>query len=296
MHPARRGSFLILSQSLIWGMFPVLTVLLGKTVGPAVALYVSALIAAAFMGALLPWRGGLRGLWNGETQRYIFIASLLIGGIYYGLWFFGLQHTSPGNAALFGLMEIPYNALLAHWWWKESLTKRQIGGTLLMVSGALLILIWNVHSFHLGDFVILFAAIFPVYGNWCMQRARERATTEAIMFVRSLWTALFAFILALSVGESFSLATIIPSWPFLLLNGAIVLAFSKILWLEGIRFISVTEALSLNTTAVLWTLVFSFLILGVSPTWFQLLAIIPMFFGVRMLTKNVHVSEQQVQS
>ena len=286
MHPARRGALLILGQALIWGMFPVLPILLGRTISPAVTLCLSALIAAVFMGLVLPWRGGMKGLWNWRTQRYILIASVLIGGIYYSLWFFGLRYTSPGNAALFGLMEIPYNALLSHWWWKERLTKRQIGGTLLMVSGALLILVWNVQSFHLGDFIILFAAIFPVYGNWCMQRARERANTEAIMFVRSLWTALFALILALVVGESFHVPTILASWPFLLLNGAIVLAFSKILWLEGIRFISVTEALSLNTTAVLWTLLFSFLILGVAPTWFQLLAIIPMFFGVRMLTKK----------
>jgi drug/metabolite transporter (DMT)-like permease len=50
---------------------------------------------------------------------------------------------------------------------------------------------------------------------------------------------------------------------------------------------SVTKAISLNSTGPFITLIFSWIILSQKPTFYQVFAMIPLMLGVLLLTDNL---------
>lgn len=285
------GSLLILAQGVVWGLFPVMPVLLGRTLGPGATLTFSAAFAAAFLLPLAFLRGRLRGLWSWPVQRSIFIGSLLIGGIYYGLTLYGLQYTMPGNAALILLTEIVFNTIFARWHHGERIGTFKAAGIILILCGAVIVLSRGVGAWNPGDWILVLACLFPPYGNWCMQQACKRADSAAVLGIRSAWTILFGLVLAFPLGESISWNPVRASLGFLAINGIVVLAMSKLLWLEGIKRLFVTDALALSKTSVFWVMIFAWILLGQKPATYQLLAAIPMLIGAWIVAK---VSSQPV--
>lgn len=279
------GSLLILLQGVVWGLFPVMPVLLGRTLGPGATLTFSAAFAAAFLLPLAGIRGTLRGTWSWEVQRLVFTGSLLIGGIYYGLSLYGLQYTTPGNAALILLTEIVFNTIFARWHHGERIGAFKASGILLILCGAVIVLSRGVGAWNPGDWILVLACLFPPYGNWCMQQACTKADSAAILGIRSTWTILFGLVLAFILGESISWAPVHASLAFLAINGIVVLATAKLLWLEGIKRMEVTDALALSKTSVFWVMIFAWALLGQQPAAYQLLAAIPMLIGAWIVAK-----------
>ena len=89
--------------------------------------------------------------------------------------------------------------------------------------------------------------------------------------------------LAFLLGSQTSWSVAQKSIWFLLINGFVVLGFSKILGLEGIHRISVTRAASIACFAPLFTLFFAYLILHQVPTIWQLSSIAPLLIGLVLL-------------
>lgn len=245
----------------------------------------SAAFAAAFLLPLAWIRGSLRGVWSWEVQRFVFIGALLIGGIYYGLTLYGLQYTTPGNAALILLTEIVFNTAFARWHHGERISRFKAAGIVLVLCGAVIVLFKNVEGWNPGDWIMVLACVFPPYGNWCMQQACARADSAAILGIRSAWTILFGMILTFILGESLSWVPVQASLVFLAINGIVVLAMSKLLWLEGIKRMEVTDALALSKTSVFWVMIFAWALLGQNPVAYQLLAAIPMLLGAWIVAK-----------
>lgn len=106
------------------------------------------------------------------------------------------------------------------------------------------------------------------------------------MFFRSLVGAGVFLLLALLLGESFSTSAIRDALPVLLVNGLIVLGFAKILWVEAIHRLPITQTISLSMIYPLLTMLFAFLMLGEEPTWIQFSAFVPMAIGMWLLTRT----------
>ncbi len=94
------------------------------------------------------------------------------------------------------------------------------------------------------------------------------------------------FLLAWVFRSTFSVEGFSYSLVFLLINGLFLLGLSKFLWIEGIHRINVMKANALASISPLITLLFAFILLQKTPTIYQLLAFIPMFFGVYFLSKQ----------
>lgn len=282
----QKGNLFILGSGLLWGLFPIITILSYHAVSPFLSLTISSLFAAILFAGIVSIKKKWYELNNRRALINILLATLFTGILYYLLLFLGLQFTSPGNASIVSLTETFFSFLFFHVLRKEHLPRIHILGALFIVFGAFIVLAPNLSSFHLGDLLVLCASAIAPFGNFFAQRARKEVTTEMIMFVRSLIASAVIFLLILVLREQIIISTIQKSLFFLILNGILLLGLSKILWIDGIHRISVPKANALGSTTPILTLIFAWIILNQVPTWWQLFSILPICAGVVLLSKK----------
>ncbi|NTV40677.1 MAG: DMT family transporter [Candidatus Moranbacteria bacterium] len=273
-------------ESLLWGFFPIMTVLALKNMPTLLTLAWSTLFGAFFFALIITFKKGWQQIKNPNALKDILLSTFLLGVLYYLLFFFGLRYTSPGNASLIALTETFFSFCFFNLWRKEFVTSKHIFGAILMFAGSVIVLYPNIHGFRLGDILILSAGIVAPLGNFFQRRARKSVNSETILFVRSLLSAIVIFILAYFTKTDFSSVDLKKVFVFLVINGFFLLGLSKFLWIEGIYRIGVMKANALNGLAPLVTLLFAWILLKNIPTPFQLLAFVPMFFGILLLSEN----------
>lgn len=292
----RQGEVFISLEVILWGLFPVVTVLSFRGIPPLISLAWSTLFSAVFFAIVLTVRRSWGELRNTEALKDILIATLLTGVLYYGLYFSGLQHTTAGNASLIALSETLFSFLFFNLWKKESFSFAHGAGVMLMLLGAGAVLYPNVHGLQLGDVLILIASAVAPFGNFFQRRARRLVRSESILFLRSAISAIVIFLFAGMTHANFTAIDIRGSLLALCINGFFLLGLSKFLWIEGIHRISVTKASALNVIAPLMTLLFAWMLLGDVPTKYQLLSFIPMFFGIVLLSSKTKSAKGSVSN
>lgn len=280
----QKGDWAILLSTVFWSLTPIFVIFTYTALQPLVALGFSTVFAALLFAGMLTFNKRWGELDDPDVWKYLAIISLFIGVLYYGLYFFGLQTTTPDNASLILLMEAFFSYLLFNVWEHEAFGPRYIWGGLLMVVGAALVLFSGHMSLNRGDVYILLATACSPIGNFYQQRLRKRISSEAVLFGRSVITIPVVFILAMLFKEHVSSQAVSQTFWLLFINGFLLLGLSKVLWVEGIHRISVTKAVALESIGPLFTLAFAFLFLHQVPTSVQLLAFVPLSAGLFLLT------------
>ncbi len=283
----RKGELYIVAEALLWSLFPVVTILTFTDVSPLFSAALNTLISSLFFALVLTVKGGWRQFRNCPPWKDILVSTLFIGIILYAFFFLGLRHTTAGNAAIMGLMEVFFSffilgVVIKH----ESLIPSQLFGGACMVAGALFILLPKASGWHSGDLLVLAGTAFPPIGNMFAQRARARVSGEFILFARSIISGLFLLALAFVFEPAPAMQHMAASWQFLFLNGLILFGVSKILWIEGIRLIPITKAISLASIGPLFTLVFAYFILSERVTIYQIAGFVPIAIGIYILTRT----------
>ena len=215
------------------------------------------------------------------------LASVFIGVLLYAFYFIGLRHTTAGNASIMSLMEVFFSFLILGVVIKhESLRRSRILGAVCMVVGAVCILLPRANGWHSGDLFILLGTAFPPMGNMYVQKARKKVSAVFIMFVRSVIAGCCLLVLAFLTEPMPASATIIQSIDLLLLNGIVFMGLSKILWIEALRFIPITKAISLSSVTPVCTMTFAYFILHEHVTAYQIFGFIPIAVGIYFLTSS----------
>ncbi|MBI2019346.1 DMT family transporter [Candidatus Daviesbacteria bacterium] len=279
----KQGELFIFGEAVLWSLFPVLTILSYSKVAPMVSLGGSAVFASVFFAILLTVKRKWKELKHPEGLKDAFLTMLISGIAYYVLYFFGLVYTSAGNASIIALTGIFFNYLFFQIWRRELFPLKHLLGAVLMIVGTLIVLYPKMGEFRGGELLILLAASIVPIGNFFQKRARTKISSESIMFVRSIGTAVVILALALILHDNFHYDDIKGSLWFFAINGFLLLGLSRILWIEGIHRITITKASALESTAPLFTLFFAWILLNNKPTMWQILAFIPMFLGVILL-------------
>lgn len=280
----KKGDFFILAQSTIWAIFPVVAILSYASLPPLVSLGFSTLIAAGFFAVVLTYKRIWKEAWNFKAIKYLFFVALFNGLLYHSLFYLALKYTSAGNASIVGMTEIFFSYMLFNVWKKEFFSWQHVVGSVLMIAGALIVLLPKSGGWNAGDLLVVAAAISAPFGNNFMKKARGMVKSEIVMFIRSAFAVPMIFFVSWAFSEKYSLQQLGGSWFFIIINGLLVLGFSKLLWVEGIHRISVTKANALSSVAPLLTLLFAFLILGQQPVVWQFFAFLPLCAGLIFLT------------
>lgn len=281
----RRGELLVLLADVLWGVFPVVTILTYRALPPLFTAAISTGVAATFFAVLLTVKRRWHELLSKEALPDIIKTSLIIGVVFYGLTFIGIRQTTAGNASIMTLMEVFFaffllGLLLRH----EPLIPRQIVGGSCMVLGALVILLPKASGWHVGDLIIGLAAAIPPIGNKYAKQARRLVSAECIMFCRSVIGFCFLFILALLLEPLPSIPSLQSSIGYLLLSGILLLGVSKILWIESINLITISKATAFISITPCCTLIVAALLLREPIHAYQLLSLAPIIVGILLLT------------
>jgi len=282
MDREREGELFTVASAVLWGLFPILTILSFASLDPLRSLGWSTLFAGGFFAFLLTIRKG----WNQlrRTQAWAdILATTLWSTIYYFLVFWALQTTSAGNESIIALSEVFFSFLFFNIWRKEHISITHILGAVCTVVGAIIVLSPNVQVFNRGDMFVLLASAIAPFINFFQKRARKNVSSEAILFVRNTITGVTALALGVIIGRQVFGPEVQSALLVLGINGVIIFGLTKLFWLESIHRISVTKANALSCIAPFVTLLASWLLLGSAPTVWQLSAIVPMCLGVVLL-------------
>lgn len=285
----RKGDVAILIGGLLWGLFPIITVLSYRSIKPLTALAYSTLFSTIFFVVMLTIRGKWHELKRTDAWADIILTTLFIGILFYAFIFTGLKYTSPGNVSLIGLLEVFFSYLLFNVWRREYFSSSHIIGSLLMVFGAGILFFPQVDGLNKGDIFIVLSTIVAPFGNLFQQRARKKVSSETIMFGRSFLTTVSIFLIIQLFDEQAKIGEVRQGILFLIMNGVLLLGLSKILWIEGIHRISVTKANALSSITPLFTLIFAYIFLKQVPTIWQVVAFGPLFAGLILLTRSQKV-------
>lgn len=278
------GDMYILGAGLLWSFFPILVLLSGKYVSPLFVTAVSTFFAFIFFVIVITIQKRWHELLIKEAWLYVLATSLIMGVGYYIFLFWGTSLTTAGNAGILNLMEIFFAfIILGLVWKKEEITARRIYGAILMAGGAFLVKFSGSWQTNAGDWLIVLSTAIPPIGNYFTQQARKLVSSSTLMLARSIVSFIVILILALLFEPIPSVQDLLEVWPYLIVNGFLLLGLSKIFWIEGIHRIPVTKAVTLNTVIPFFTLIWAYLILAENPNWFQLFALFPMVGGALLV-------------
>jgi drug/metabolite transporter (DMT)-like permease len=282
-----KGEIYVFFSLFFWACFPVLASFSGAKLPGLVFLTWTILVGIIFFFCILVYKGLLSELSNKLFWKYAFYIALLNGGFFYVFYFLGLERTTPNNVSLLGQTEILFSLLFFNVLRKEHISGEHKAGIALMVLGALLVLLPNFSHFNIGDFFIVIAFIVGPIGNHFQQKVRKVVSAETALFGRNLISLPIIFPLSFLLEKNVSYSFPTESVIIILLNGILILGFSRIFWMEGLHRVSVTKATAMGAMNPLTTMVMSWLILHQAPTLIQLTAFIPLFIGLMLLTDNI---------
>lgn len=283
MDETTKGDLFILSQTLLWSLFPIFTILSFSTLGSLYSAAISTFFAGLFFAVVITFKKTWHEVLNKSAWKDILLATFFIGIMFYSLLFLGYRYTTAGNGSIAALMQILFAFVILGLWGKEKITLNGVLGGILMCIGAVIVLAPKASGIRYGDFIIVFASLFPPIGNYFMQKARKKVSSITIMCIRSFISAIFIFIFASFFAPLPTLKDVTSSLIYIIPSGVLFLGFSKILWIEGIHRIPITKANSLSTVTPILTLAFSFFILKEVISFWHLLGVIPMIIGANVI-------------
>ncbi len=276
----------ILLSAVLWASFPVLTAVALKTLPVFTAAALTTLCSTFFFLTLL-YLQPKKQKPSRSCIRDIAFACVTIGIGYYIFSYVGISLTTPGNAAIVGLMEIFYSYLFISVIGRhEPLVKWHVLGATLMVGGVLFVLVPSARELRLGDFILLFGGMLPPFGNLAMQRARKEVSAAYIMFFRSLTGTVTLALLAFVFDGVPTQEALFSALPAILVGGFLLMGFSKILWIEAIHRLPITQTISVASIQPLFTMFFAYVLLSQTPEWVQLFSLPPIAVGMYLLTKK----------
>ncbi len=284
----RKGELSACASAVLSGTFPVLTTATVATLQPLYAATVATAISSVFFACVLTARGRWKELGAVAAWKDMIGTTLCIAIGYYGLLFTGFRYTTPGNGAVIGLLQVLFTFVIVNALWRhERFSPRHAAGAACMVLGALCILLpqWSGKP-NPGNLLIILATMIAPVGNVYAQRARRLVSAETIMFARSGIGCMFLFCLALSLEPLPNPNDFLGVWWQLLLNGIVVLGFSKILWIEAIHRLPIAQTISITMMGILVTFLLTYVFLRQAVTVAQLASIPPMIAGLWLLMKT----------
>ncbi len=284
MTEKKKGNIFIILEMILWSFFPIVSLLGLKGVPSFVSLFWVNLFATLFFFFIVLFRGKLKELKNKRVWFLTIGVVVFINILYYGLYFFALERTTPANAAIVAMFEIVTSYVFFQIIKKESFPKKHIVGIIVAIIGALIVLLPKAGGVNMGDYVMLIAVFFPPFGNWCQQQVRKSISSESALFLRHLLATPFILLMMYMFSTPIGAYDISEVVWWLIFNGILIFGLSKIFWLEAIHRMSVTKALAINGLSPIFTVLFAWFLLGQNPTIVQLLALPFLLISVWLLT------------
>jgi drug/metabolite transporter (DMT)-like permease len=281
-----QGEIYILSASFIEAWFPIATFYLAHSIGGIHALFYSLVIAGTVLGVYAFWTGRYKQFSDISAYPALLKTSFLMATLFM-LIFVGAQYTTASHVALIIFLQLLFAYLYFQRSAEEYLNRQHLLGAILMGLGAIIILfpVGEVWKINLGDILVLLAAMIAPLGNYYQKQARKKVHSTNILLSRSLIGIPLVYGMATIFEVTPSWQMIQSQWPWLLFLGLMIFVMSKILWMESLHRLSITKVSAIYAVSPLITLGLAYWLLNEVPSFWQLLAVLPIILGGYLITR-----------
>jgi len=291
LNKEREGEILAILLSVLEGIFPIWSILAVKKIGAVHSYAGGIFFALIFFSFLIFYRKKTKELIKKEALKDLLLTSILITFMFV-LIYLGLSYTTAGNMSVILLMQIFFSYLYFNIFGKEKMGVIHSLGALLMGIGALIVLFPGEFHLNKGDMLILLAAATAPIANLYQKKAREKVSSETVLFFRTI----FAFPILIFLASIFEPNVSIESYRevliYLILNGFLVLGIGKILWIEALHRISITKLSAMASFIPLFTLIFAYLFLKETPTKAQIVGAFIIITGSFFITYKKNIKKR----
>lgn len=283
----RKGEIYLIIHVLFWAMFPIITKFTIVSIPPIFSAALGTMISSVFFFFIFIYNKSWIWLNNISVWKNILWVTIINWIIFYWLLFYWISKTSAWNVAIFWQSEVFFTFLIFEFLLWEKSPKKHIIWAILMIIWIIIVLFPKDFNFNIWDLIIIFANMLCPFWNYFTQQARKQVDGITIMFIRSLVSWIFLFILWYFIVWSFPLITEVKnSFYLLLITWILLLWFAKLLFIEAIHRISVPKAIFLSIISPVFTLIFAFYLLNEIPTFQQIIGLIPIMFWVVLIMRK----------
>lgn len=283
-----QGELYVLTASFIEAWFPIAIFYIAHSLGGIHGLFYSLVIAGILLGVHATWSGKYKQFADTSAYPALLKTSLIMSTLFM-LIFVGAQYTTASHVALIMFLQLLFAYLYFQRSLEEKLNRQHLLGAVLMGLGAIIILfpmgeIWKIN---LGDVLVLLAAMLAPLGNFYQKLARRKVASTNILLSRSVIGIPLVYWMATIFEAEPSWLMIQSQWPWLLFLGLMIFVVSKILWMESLHRLAITKVNALNAVSPLLTLVLAYWLLNEVPSFWQLLAVLPILLGGYLITRPI---------
>ncbi|MBI4231662.1 DMT family transporter, partial [Candidatus Peregrinibacteria bacterium] len=276
----------------LYSLFPLIINKSSKSKDHIIFAGVSIFLAGVYFFFHLLFTKQFKALINKQTLLYSLGVTIFIIILPALFIFNGTKYTTGINTTIFLQTEILAAFIICGAFLKEKITPKKILGSALIILGASTVLYNGEFKLNFGDLMIIAgASIYPI-GNIFAKKALQTSPPEVILFIRSILGGLVLIALSVIFEKSLShqpVNQIINNYPYIIANGIIIFAISKMLWYRGLKLLDVSKATTLSMSYPAISLLLAVIFLKERPTIYQLLGLIIIMSGIYL---TVHKSKK----
>jgi drug/metabolite transporter (DMT)-like permease len=292
VYPVRRldieqkGLIFAITEIFISGLYPVITKYGVGFLNPIFFAAISALIGAGFMIVVLKFRRELRQLFSRELIKY-FVPIGFFGTFATAVFFFlGSTTTSGINSSILLQVEPIYSMILSYFILRELIPKRQVGLTLFILSGAIVILYNGSLSVNLGDILIVISPLFWQISHIFAKRIFHRTSLYVVATSRAFYGALFLFGVSLIPGFSqYGFLTDPGILLIFVFEGLSAYVAAIVVWYLVITRINLSKGTAIVGVYPVFSVFLSLMFLGESISIYQIIGLAIVVVGILLLSQ-----------
>ena len=248
----------------IVGLSPIMGKYAAGLMSPAVLVFLGTLLGVCYFAPWITKNCKWRELFAKETLwKFLFIGTFGTA-LPFTVFLIALHYTSPGNAAILQQSELIYSLIFAGIFLKEFPSRGQLGGSILIILGVLIILLKEQYTPRwTGDLIILGSTWMLQAGSTLAKKLPKHLDYRVIGMARNLF-ALPALILILGVmyvlNEPFTFKPTMTAWAVLGYTGILKYGLAMVVWYKAIRALDLSKVTAIYLSYPVLSLLLSALL------------------------------------
>ena len=202
-----------------------------------------------------------------------------------------VEYVDAGTASLLSQTSTLFALGLGLFWLRERLTRVQIGGALLAVTGTLIITFQGSEILRLGSLMVLLAAFMYAVHAAVAKRYGGQIRFLDFFFLRLLYSTGFLFLFA--AGERSLTWPNNTAWLLVVIVGTVDVVISRALYYVALRWLKMSVHSTLLTLSPLVAVGLSLLLFGTLPTPRQLLGGLAVIAGTMIVLAHRDSAEHR---
>ena len=298
-HPWKYEAGLLFTV-LVWGLnFPVLKAAL-PVMHPHVINGLRFLVSASVLGTLYFAQGqnrnhGFVKSFRSHGVQIVFLS--LIGYLLYQLFFIiGIDRTSAGNAALIMAGSPLWTAVAGRVFGLERLARQTWTGLFVILVGTVVVVVGGAQELNLsndtfvGNALMLGASmLWGGYTAFSRPVLRELPATTLIFYAILLALPVLLALAGLHLHEVDWSAVDVGVWGAIVFSGGLSTGVVFVLWSAGINHVGASQTAAFGNLVPIVALATSFLILGETVRWVQVVGGILIVGGLMVMRRSRHL-------